>query len=124
MKRFAFAAALLALAEQQRRRQAPPPANANQVKGTGCVQAGVEAGCLVVKDAAERQSLQPADQGRKARRRCGNRFCRRALQRCHDLHAGISGPDSIVEQRRISAMRNAQRRERRLVHRFGPMLLA
>ena len=31
---------------------AASPSNANQVRGTGCVQAGVEAGCLVVKDTA------------------------------------------------------------------------
>jgi hypothetical protein len=42
---FALAAIPIAVA-------AAPPSNANQVKGTGCVQAGVEAGCLVVRDAA------------------------------------------------------------------------
>ncbi len=46
MKALAFAAALLVIASAA---GAPPPAN--QVKGKGCVQPGVEAGCLVVKDA-------------------------------------------------------------------------
>lgn len=53
MKRFATVAALLAFAGAAAAAAgAPPPPNANQVKGTGCVQAGVEAGCLVVKDTA------------------------------------------------------------------------
>jgi hypothetical protein len=49
MKALAFAAAFLALAATAT--AAPPPADGNQLKGKGCVQAGVEAGCLVVKDA-------------------------------------------------------------------------
>ena len=48
MKKFAFAAALLALASAAA--TAAPPSDAKPVKGRGCVQAGVEAGCLVVKD--------------------------------------------------------------------------
>ena len=47
MKALAFAAILLALAATA---TAAPP-SANQVKGKGCVQAGVETGCLVIKDA-------------------------------------------------------------------------
>jgi hypothetical protein len=43
-----FVAASLALAAIPLTVAAAPPSN--QVKGTGCVQAGVEAGCLVVKD--------------------------------------------------------------------------
>jgi opacity protein-like surface antigen len=49
MKKFAFAAALLVLATAAA--TAASPSDAKQVKGQGCVQAGVEAGCLVVKDA-------------------------------------------------------------------------
>jgi opacity protein-like surface antigen len=50
MKTFALAAALLVFAGVASAAGAPPPPDANQVKGKGCVQAGVEAGCLVVKD--------------------------------------------------------------------------
>jgi hypothetical protein len=50
MKVFAFAAALLALAGVAGAAGAAPSPDASQVKGKGCVQAGVEAGCLVVKD--------------------------------------------------------------------------
>ena len=49
MKVLAFAAAVLVLASAATASAAPP--QANQIKGKGCVQAGVEAGCLVVKDA-------------------------------------------------------------------------
>ena len=51
MKALAFAAALLVLAGAAAAAAAPPPANGNQLKGKGCVQVGVETGCLVVKDA-------------------------------------------------------------------------
>ena len=50
MKKFAFAAALLVLATAAA--TAASPSDAKQVKGQGCVQAGVEAGCLVVQDTA------------------------------------------------------------------------
>ena len=50
MKRFAFAATLFALAIAAAAASAAPPPDANRIKGQGCVQAGVEAGCLVVKD--------------------------------------------------------------------------
>lgn len=52
MKRFACAAALLALAAAALAAGAAPAPGAKQVKGQGCVQAGVETGCLLVKDAA------------------------------------------------------------------------
>jgi hypothetical protein len=45
-----FLAAVLALAFVPATAGAAPP-DAKQVKGQGCVEAGVEAGCLVVKDA-------------------------------------------------------------------------
>ena len=52
MKGFVSAVVSLALAAAAASISAAPPTAAKQVKGTGCVQAGVEAGCLVVKDAA------------------------------------------------------------------------
>ena len=52
MKALLFVVASLALAAIPMTAAAAPPSGANQVKGTGCVQAGVEAGCLVVKDTA------------------------------------------------------------------------
>lgn len=51
MKILLFTVASLALAVIPVTAGAAPPADANQVKGQGCVQAGVTAGCLVVKDA-------------------------------------------------------------------------
>jgi len=50
MKALAFAAALLSLVATASAAGAPPQADENQVKGKGCVQAGVETGCLLVKD--------------------------------------------------------------------------
>jgi hypothetical protein len=52
VKALLFVVASLALAAVPVAAGAAPPPNANQVKGTGCVQAGAEAGCLVVKDTA------------------------------------------------------------------------
>jgi hypothetical protein len=52
VKGFVSAVVALALAAAAASISAAPPTAAKQVKGTGCVQAGVEAGCLVVKDAA------------------------------------------------------------------------
>jgi hypothetical protein len=52
VKGFVSAVVSLALAAAAASTLAAPPTAAKQVKGTGCVQAGVEAGCLVVKDAA------------------------------------------------------------------------
>ena len=52
MKGFVSAVVSLALAAAAASTLAAPPTAVKQVKGTGCVQAGVEAGCLVVKDAA------------------------------------------------------------------------
>jgi hypothetical protein len=52
VKGFVSAVVSLALAAAAASTSAAPPSDAKQVKGTGCVQAGVEAGCLVVKDAA------------------------------------------------------------------------
>jgi adenine deaminase len=51
MKGLVCAAALLALAAAAMTAGAAPP-NAKQVNAQGCVQAGVEASCLVVKDAS------------------------------------------------------------------------
>ena len=48
MKALLFVVASLSLVAIPMAAAAP----ANQVKGTGCVQAGTEAGCLVVKDTA------------------------------------------------------------------------
>jgi hypothetical protein len=50
MRVLVFAVAALALTGAQIRAGAASPLNTNQVRARGCVQAGVEAGCLVVKD--------------------------------------------------------------------------
>lgn len=52
MKGIVFAMLSLVLGAAAVTAAAAPASDAKQVKGTGCVQAGVEAGCLVVKDAA------------------------------------------------------------------------
>ena len=52
VKALLFVVASLALAAVPIAAAAAPPSYAKQVKGTGCVQAGVEPGCLVVKDTA------------------------------------------------------------------------
>jgi hypothetical protein len=50
VKALFFAVASLALAASPLAAGAAAAQDAQQVKGQGCVQAGVEAGCLVVKD--------------------------------------------------------------------------
>jgi len=50
VKALLFVVASLTLAAIPIAAAAAPPSDAKQVKGTGCVQAGAEAGCLVVKD--------------------------------------------------------------------------
>jgi hypothetical protein len=50
MRAFVFAVAALALTGAQIRAGAASPADPSQVRAKGCVEAGVEASCLVVKD--------------------------------------------------------------------------